>query len=126
MTENVSQDHQGMVERIEDELRATFDREPFADEIAERYIAERLAAVGGEDALRVASEVMAMVERLDISDLVARMDHDSSGNPIVNTPEQRRAQAVWSVGNELTQRAATWQRIFARAVSTSSRPTNES
>lgn len=101
--------------RIADELRAQRDREPFVDEIAERYIGEQVAAAADGAAMQMVADMMAVVERLDLSDLVAQIETDPSGNPLMRTPEQRHAQALWSAVNELTDRATTWQRIFTPA-----------
>lgn len=115
MNEKLDRSRRKIAARIEEELRAKRDREPFVSEMAEQYISERLAATGQTAGMQVVAEWMAAVEQLDLSALVAQIETDSSGNPLTHTPEQRRARAVWSEVNDLTQRAATWRRIFTLA-----------
>lgn len=107
MTESADRTRREIADMIEEEVQAKLGRQPFASELAEQYISDRLAASGQSAGMQVVAEWMAAVEHLDLSELVAQIETDSSGNPLTNTPEQRRARAVWSEVNELTQRAAT-------------------
>lgn len=112
MTESADRTRRKIADMIDQKVQAQFGREPLVSELAEGYISDRLAASDKTTGMQMVAEWMAAVESMDLSDLVAQIETDSAGNPLMNTPEQRRAHALWSEVNWLTERAATWRRIF--------------
>lgn len=88
-----------------------------ADRAEDHLCAAAVSTCSPEDIAAAIRVLDAMADQAHLEPLIAQMTRDPAGNPIMDTPERRLAQATFSYAHDLADRAWSLAGSLRNAVS---------